>query len=87
MTREVATITRSAGSRWKVVGNEAISAAIAAVIGSSRTVRGCAAAFSQSVKGILNDSRPRSRSVATSHRLMSQSAQAQPLVVPQFVHL
>ena len=39
VTRDVATITRSAGSRWNVFGSEAISAAIAAVIGSSRTVR------------------------------------------------
>ena len=38
--REVETIIRSAGSRWKAVGSRAISAAISWVIGRISTVRG-----------------------------------------------
>ncbi len=49
--RHVATITRSAGSRWKLSGSEATSSAMTGVIGMTSTVRGWAAACSHSPKG------------------------------------
>src|SRR5438477_6743879 len=72
-TRQVATINRSAGSRWKDLGRTATSAAMAAEIGTIRTVRGWAAASNHSSKGMLKLILHFSSIVAVSHKLMSLS--------------
>jgi len=71
-TRAEATMMRSAGSRWKLSGREATSAAMAGEI-PSRLTRGGADAFSsQSRNGSRRSIRPRLYSVATSHREISE---------------
>ena len=72
-TRQVATINRSAGSRWKDLGRAATSPAMAAEIGAIRTVRGWAAASNHSLKEMLKLILPLPSKVAVSHKLMSLS--------------
>lgn len=69
--RLVATISRSAGSRWNVGGSLFISETIAGMTGWIRTVAGEAAIASHSSIGTSIANRPRSTNVANSHKLMS----------------
>lgn len=68
-----ATRMRSAGSRWKLSGRAATSAAMAGVIETSCTSGGATACSSQSRRGKSNSTRPRPFRVAISQRVIPET--------------